>query len=169
MHRFALAGVAALLAAAGLGAALAAAGPGGTRIDDRIHLVDHHGRAIGVSRDYVLSCSRRDNRRAILRLFVGALGRAGHWSVEAPVRYLRRHRRLRLPEHLRAGAVLFAAAGGNEASSSEQGATGSLVFDRISCHRGPRVNLRVNAQLGSELFNGAPIRVTGSIRAFATR
>ena len=149
---------------------MAAAGAGGIRIDDRIHLVGQDGRAIGVSRAYVLSCSRRDNRRAILRLVVGGLGaRAAHWSVEAPVRYLRRHPRLRLPEHLRAGAVLFAAAGGDEASSSVQKATGSLVFDQISCHKGPRVKLRVNAQLGSEFFDGAPIRVTGSIRAFATR
>jgi hypothetical protein len=89
--------------------------------------------------------------------------------VEAPVTYLRRHPRLRLPEHLREGAVLFAAAGRNEASSSEEEATGSLVFDQVSCSNGPRVKLRINARLGSELFDGAAIRVTGSIRASATK
>jgi hypothetical protein len=156
------------LLAAGSGAAPAAgAGSVRTQIDDRVHLSDQRGAAIGVTRAYALSCSGSDDRRATLRLRVGS--RAATWSVEAPVMYLRRHPRLRLPEHLRSGAVLFAAAARNEASSSEEEATGSLVFDQISCARGPRLKLRINATLGSEFSDGELIRVTGSIRASALR
>jgi hypothetical protein len=177
-----LLGAVAGLIALGSGAALAAGGrlsvfspgeaegavPAGlveTRIDDHIVVADEGGVAIRVSRRYVLSCSARDDRRAILRLAVGGVGRTAHWSLEAPVMRLRHHPRVRLPEHLRSGAVLFAAAGGNEASSSEEEATGSLVFERISCRNGPRVRLRVDAQLGSEFHDGARIGVTGSLRA----
>jgi hypothetical protein len=162
----AVVGVVAGLMAVGAARGAVLSGSVQTQIDDRIQVVDEHAGAIRVSRGYVLSCSGRDDRRATLHLAVG--GRAAHWSVEAPVMYLRRHPRLRLPEHLRAGAVLFAAAGRNEASSSEEEATGSLVFDQVSCRNGPRVKLRVNARLGSEFFDGAAIRVTGSIRAFAS-
>jgi hypothetical protein len=128
-------------------------------------VADSTGAAIPVARRYRLSCTRRADGRRTLRLDVG--GRASRWSLQAPVKYLRRRPRLRLPEHVRQAAVLFATANGNEASSHEEEATGSLVFDRVSCRNGPHVKLRVDAWLGSEFFAGARIRVTGSIRASA--
>src|SRR5918994_1790424 len=115
---------------------------GGFQIRDRLELTDPSGGPIGVARRYTMWCSVRKRTGAVVHLLGG--DRRSHWSVAAPVRYLRRHPRLRLPESLRAGAVLFAAADGNEASSAEEEARGLATFDRIGCRNGPVLRFRVN-------------------------
>jgi len=150
-----------LLAGCGalLGWPLPSSGEGGLVIRDGVRLAKADGTAIDVARSYRASCTGR-GPAAVLHLLVG--GRRAHWSVEAPVRYLKRHPRLRFPEHLGTGAVLFAAAGGNEASSSEEEARGHATFDRIGCRHGPALSFRVDARLGSELHELPRIRMTGS-------
>jgi hypothetical protein len=48
-----------------------------------------------------------------------------------------------------------------EASTNEEEASGSMVFSQASCEFGAPVAFRINAVLGSELFNGTRVRVSG--------
>jgi hypothetical protein len=64
------------------------------------------------------------------------------------------------------GALLFAADGRNEASSAEEESSGRMTFTRARCGRTTLdVRFRVDAVLGSEFFDGAPVRIRGSFSA----
>ena len=81
---------------------------------------------------------------------------------------VRRRPRVRLPNtfdwiHAR-GALLFAAAGGNEANSDTERSSGSIRFLRVRCGRRMRI-FRVNARVGSELIDGETLTVRGSFSA----
>jgi hypothetical protein len=62
------------------------------------------------------------------------------------------------------GAQLFVAAGRLEASSAEEESSGSIAFSRATCRLGSVVEFSVDAVLGSELFEGDPVRVSGTYR-----
>jgi hypothetical protein len=63
-------------------------------------------------------------------------------------------------------ALLFVndARSGNEASSATETARGTLRFRAIGCNPA-RVDVSVDATVGSEFGDGAPIRVHGRVRA----
>jgi hypothetical protein len=60
------------------------------------------------------------------------------------------------------GAELFTASDGNEASTAEQDASGSMTFTKVSCERGKTLAFRVDAWLGSEFSNGPREQITGT-------
>lgn len=62
------------------------------------------------------------------------------------------------------GALFFAFDGAIEASSAEEESSGSMVFSRLNCRPGGVVEFSIDAVLGSELFNGKPVRVSGTYR-----
>jgi hypothetical protein len=64
------------------------------------------------------------------------------------------------------GAVLFVydAETGNELSSSAEGASGTIVFERASCDPSPSVDVTIDATLGSEFFQGRRVEVEGQLR-----
>jgi hypothetical protein len=62
------------------------------------------------------------------------------------------------------GARLFAHDGNNEASTAEEGSSGSLTFHQVSCDVGGTVELTLDAVLGSEVGDGAPITAKGTFR-----
>jgi hypothetical protein len=103
-----------------------------------------------------------------------ARGRAGHhWELSAVRRDVAPGRRFAFPldfvfdrPH---GVQLFVADGADEASSSEEESSGSLTFSQASCHAGESVAFSVDAVLGSELFGGAPVHVTGTFRGPVSR
>jgi hypothetical protein len=96
-------------------------------------------------------------------------GRA-HWEMSAVRRDVKIGRPIGFPNSFVSsrprGAFLFVgvARGGIEASSAEEEGAGSLVFSRLDCQLGGSVELRVRATLGSELFDGERVRVSGTFR-----
>jgi hypothetical protein len=56
-----------------------------------------------------------------------------------------------------------------EASSAEEESSGSIVFSRASCRLGGVVEFSVDAVLGSELFGGKPVRVSGTYRGHVAK
>lgn len=65
------------------------------------------------------------------------------------------------------GALLFVAGIGNEASTAEEESSGSMTFSHVSCRRGGVVAFRIDAVLGSELFDGEVVHVSGTYRGRA--
>lgn len=66
------------------------------------------------------------------------------------------------------GAQLFVATPRIEASSAEEEGSGSLTFLRASCEVGDLVEFSVRAVLGSELFGGTRVRVSGTYRGYVS-
>jgi hypothetical protein len=99
---------------------------------------------------------------------VGIRGKP-YWRLSAVVADVNRRRVVTLPHDFvfdkPTGAQLFAVDGTNELSSAEEEAAGRIVFRRARC--GPRLGIRfrIRATLGSEFFDGAPLRVRGTFAA----
>jgi hypothetical protein len=93
-----------------------------------------------------------------------------HWEMSAVRRDVRIGRPIEFPNSFvfdkPRGAFLFVgvAHSGIEASSAEEEGSGSLVFSRLDCQLGGLVGFRVRAVLGSELFEGERVRVSGTFR-----
>jgi hypothetical protein len=66
------------------------------------------------------------------------------------------------------GALLFVATPRIEASSAEEEGSGLLSFSRASCQIGDLVEFSARAVLGSELFGGTPVRVSGTYRGYVS-
>lgn len=67
------------------------------------------------------------------------------------------------------GAQLFAFDAPIEVSSAEEESSGSIVFSRLSCQLGGVVEFTVQAVLGSELFDGKFVQVSGTYRGYVSR
>lgn len=67
------------------------------------------------------------------------------------------------------GAQLFAFDAPIEASTAEEESSGSMVFSHLSCRLGSVVEFSVEAVLGSELFEGTPVQVSGTYRGHVSR
>lgn len=67
------------------------------------------------------------------------------------------------------GAHLFVAAGRIEASTAEEESSRSLVFSRASCRLGGVVEFSIDAVLGSELFGGKAVKVSGTYRGHVSK
>jgi hypothetical protein len=97
------------------------------------------------------------------------------WLVQAVLRDVSRGRLLRFPigftESNVRGAIVFVydKAGGNEASSEDDQAKGSVSFAAVRCDLGSRVRFTVSGELGSELLNGESVRVSGTFRGSVGR
>jgi hypothetical protein len=90
------------------------------------------------------------------------------WEVSAVQAEAKAGHRIRFPSDITFkqphGALLFAyqAKPLIEASTNEEEASGSMVFSQASCEIGMTVAFTVHAVLGSELFEGAKVRVNGT-------
>jgi ribosomal protein S18 acetylase RimI-like enzyme len=62
------------------------------------------------------------------------------------------------------GAQLFVASGRIEASTAEEESSGSMAFSRLSCRLAGLVEFSIDAVLGSELFGGKRVKVSGTYR-----
>jgi YVTN family beta-propeller protein len=94
-----------------------------------------------------------------------------HWEMSAVSGDVKLGRSMKFPRSVLAddphGAELFVGVAGRppiEASSSEEEASGSIAFSQLDCALGGMVEFRVKANLGSELFGGERVRVSGSFR-----
>jgi hypothetical protein len=149
-------------------AATAAPAAGAIRIDDRLHFSRPDGTPIRFPPPVRVWCGAWAPDVPVPAIHVVG-GRRGHdarvWSFDT----LLRERSARLPDPFvwdqPHGAILFAAAGGNEASSAEEEGRGRLSVERASCDQGLRLRFRVDARLGSELSGRGRIRVRGRFGA----
>jgi hypothetical protein len=140
------------------------------RIASTVSLERPDGSAIQFAQNLRVWCGpwERDVPRRTLHIRVGT--RKGPvWQLRAVVADVKRHPVVRFPHSFifdqPTGAQIFAAAGENEASTSEEEASGRISFSRVRC--GPRlaVRFRVRAVLGSEFFEGDELTMRGSFSA----
>jgi len=163
---------AALLAVATTAAALSAppaAHGAGVHVRDRLVFTHQDGTRASFPREVRVWCGpwEPDVRVRSIHVLVGR-GPAS-WLMTAVLADVRRDPVVRFPNDFvfdaPRGALLFVAAGGNEASSAEEEASGTLHFRRARCGAHPRVAFTVDATLGSEFSDGGTVRVRGSFRA----
>ncbi len=107
-------------------------------------------------------------------LHVAVLSRDGrgfarpYWHVSAIAAQVARHSVIRFPVGMTdsrpRGALIFAtdALTGNESSTEEEEARGTISFAPVRCVPGGHVRFTVSAVLGSEFGDGKPIHVTGA-------
>lgn len=95
------------------------------------------------------------------------------WELGAVRRDLEVGRRINFPNDFISkrprGALLFVADAAIEASTAEEESSGSMVFSHVSCRLGGVVEFSIDALLGSELFNGKPVRVSGTYRGHVSK
>lgn len=113
-------------------------------------------------------CGPWDDQSARRTIHVMARGARRGWEVSAVRRDLAIGRPIEFPNAFVStkprGAQIFAYSGAIEASSAEEESSGSIVFSQVSCRLGGTVEFSVEAVLGSELFGGKPVRVSGTFR-----
>jgi hypothetical protein len=90
------------------------------------------------------------------------------WLMSAVLDDVKRPTTVRLPNSFTSsrpeGALLFAVdRGENELSSDVEEARGKIVFERAGCRPKPYVTFSVDATLGSEFFDGDPLRAEGRL------
>jgi N-acetylneuraminic acid mutarotase len=107
-------------------------------------------------------------------LHVAVLRRAGpgfalpHWHVSAVAADVARRAVVRFPvgihERHPHGALVFVAdtPTGNEVSTEQEDARGSISFSPVRCAAGSPVRFTISAVLGSEFGDGKPIRAAGT-------
>jgi len=116
-------------------------------------------------------CGRWERDVPVRTLHVQVGGRRGgaFWQLQAVVADVRRHPVVELPHtfvwNRPSRAQLFAVDATNELSSSEEEASGRIVFSRVRCGRRLAVRLHMRGVLGSEFFGGAPLSVRGTFSA----
>jgi hypothetical protein len=99
-----------------------------------------------------------------------AVGGATYFLFEAAIGYVADGRTVQLPydEYFSGvnGVMLFAsdARTKNEVSAAKDAASGTIRFTRASCDPTPSVEAEVHATLGSELTDGEPITVDGTLK-----
>jgi len=95
------------------------------------------------------------------------------WELSAVRRDLEIGRQIEFPNDFVStrprGALLFAFDGAIEASTAEEESSGSMAFSQLSCRLGGVVEFSIDAVLGSELFNGKLVRVSGTYRGHVSR
>jgi hypothetical protein len=103
-----------------------------------------------------------------LHIFFGTPQPAAYWSLSAVRADVRIGQPLAFPNSFvfnqPRNASLFVLDPPNEVSSAEGGSSGSITFEELNCALGGQVRFTIDAMLGSEFSDGAPIRVQGSFR-----
>jgi hypothetical protein len=140
------------------------------RVASTVAVTRADGSAVQIAQNLRVWCGpwEPDVPRRTLHIRAGA--REGpFWQLSAVVADVRRQPIVRFPHSFvfdqPTGAQLFAVAGDNEVSSSEEEASGQISFARVRCGRRLAVRFRVRAVLGSEFFEGEALRMRGSFRA----
>ncbi|HEX6665621.1 MAG TPA: hypothetical protein VF081_03400 [Solirubrobacterales bacterium] len=107
--------------------------------------------------------------RPSVHVLVGSHRR--HWELSAVSADIQLGRPIKFPDSVLAdnphGAEIFVGIARRrpiEASSAEEEASGSMTFSQLDCSLGGTVEFRVKAVLGSELFGGERVRVSGTFR-----
>jgi hypothetical protein len=163
MRRLAPLAIALLLAGCGGGADLEVTRNDGSEID-----VGDHGRAWCGAEDS--SSIARGQPRA-LHVVVGRFppSRAqpeSYFYVTRRLSELRRNPVVTVGEDADfPTAYVLDSETGNEVASNLQGAHGTVRFGDVSCHRGDKVRVSLDAVLVSENGNGRPVHVRGEVRA----
>jgi hypothetical protein len=113
-------------------------------------------------------CGPWDDEVARSSIHVALRSARRGWELSAVRRDLKLGGRIGFPNDFVSrrprGALLFVADASIEASTAEEESSGSMVFSRLSCRLGGVVEFSIDARLGSELFNGKPVRVFGTYR-----
>lgn len=113
-------------------------------------------------------CGSWDDEVARPSIHVGLRSAGRSWELSAVRRDLEVDRRIDFPNDFVSkrprGALLFVADGAIETSTAEEESSGSMVFSQVSCRLGGLVEFSIDALLGSELFNGKAVRVSGTYR-----
>jgi hypothetical protein len=167
--------IVALRVVAGLaGLGLVGCGSGGDSGQARVNtvvLTRDDGSQMVVRAPVAVSCgpASGDGPRA-LRVVVGKRtpgAPQSFWTVQVGLRDLKRKRTFRFPQDRTGGYALFfafdAERGENELSSSEEEASGQIVFRQADCREG--VDFRIRAHLGSEFFQQPGASVRGRLAA----
>jgi len=141
----------------------------GVRVRDELVFRRADGSRVGFEPDVAAWCGPWEPGEAAtpaVHVFVGA--RNAHWELSAVVADVQRHPAVRLPHSFvfdePEGALLFAAAGGNELSSGEEEARGRITFHKVRCDERLVLDFSVRATLGSEFFEGERMKVRGRFR-----
>lgn len=118
-------------------------------------------------------CGPWDDQVARPSLHVALRNARRGWELSAVRRDLTVGGRIEFPNDFVStrphGAQLFAFDGAVEASSTEEESSGSIAFSQVSCRLGDVIEFSVDAVLGSELFNGRPVRVSGTYRGHVSK
>lgn len=167
MKRLAL--VLGVLAAASAASAAPAARPE-LRIADDIALSRPDGSAIAVKPAIRVWCGPWDDDARARSIHVRAGARGALWTLSAVLADVKRKPVVRFPHSFvfdkPTGAQLFAADGRNEASTAEEESSGRMTFTKARCGRTTLdVRFKVDAVMGSEFSDGAPLRIRGSFSA----
>lgn len=154
-----------------------ASGAAGLHVRDRLTWTRPDGTPLEFRPELRVWCGpwASDVRVPSIHVRVGTRSRGGltHWELHAVVADVRRRPLVRLPNAFvfdqPEGAQLFATDGRNEVNSDTERSSGRIRFLRAGCGRRLQVAFRAEARLGSELFDGEPIRVRGSFSASTAR
>jgi hypothetical protein len=158
-----------VLAATSAATAAPAAGPE-LRIADEVVLMRADGSAIALKPAIRVWCGPWESGVGTRSIHVRAGSRSASWTLSAVLADVKRKPVVRFPHSFvfdkPTGAQLFAATGGNEASSAEEESRGRITFTKARCGR-TTLDLRftVDAVMGSELSDGAPIAIRGTFSA----
>jgi hypothetical protein len=165
------------VAAGAAGSAAEAAGAAGLSVRDRLTWMRPDGTKVTFPRAVRMWCGpwASDVPVRSIHVQVGVrsrTGRASWWELHAVLADVRRRPVVRLPNAFvfdrPRGAQLFAVDARNEVNSDQEESTGSIRFGRVRCGRRPRVSFSFEGRVGSELFDGETLAVSGSFRASAS-
>jgi hypothetical protein len=103
-------------------------------------------------------------------LLVSPRRRRSYWQLSGVLKDVRRTPRVRFPIgfvwNRPQGAELFVydARTKDGASSEEEEAKGVITFSKVTCRRGATVVISARGVLGSTIFDGKAVRVSGTFR-----
>ena len=159
-----------LLAAAtgALGAATATAAP--PKVEGALTFTRPDGTRLAFGEQIRIWCGRWEPDVPVraIHVLAGNQRRGRFWLLSAVLADVKQPATVQLPNSFTStkpeGALLFAVdRGENELSSAVEEAHGTIVFKRAGCRPKPHVTFNVDATLGSEFFDGDPVRVEGRV------
>jgi len=161
--------IALLVLASATGAAPASAVGPDLRMANGIVLTRADGTPIAIEPTIRVWCGpwASDVRKPSIHVLAGSRGAV--WTMSAVVADVRRRPVVRFPHNFiwdkPTGAQVFAGDRGNEASSAEEESTGRITFTKVRCGKRLDLRFRIDAVIGSELFDGTSIAIRGTFSA----
>jgi hypothetical protein len=139
-----------------------------TAAEARLTFKRPDGAAIRLEAKPRVWCGPWDDQVARPSIHISARGPRRGWELTAVRRHIALGERIEFPNEFVStrphGAQLFVFTPRIEASSAEEEGSGSLTFLRAGCQLDDAVELSVDAVLGSELFGGTRVEVSGTYR-----